>query len=92
LDFSEKNEWESGIYHFANQGETTWFGFAEKIRELAKIENRTLNPISTEEYGSVAKRPMYSVLDTSKIESTFQVVIPKWEDGLERFFEKIEHG
>jgi dTDP-4-dehydrorhamnose reductase len=85
LDFSEKNEWKPGIYHFSNQGETTWFGFAEKIKELAKIENCVLNPISTEEYGSVVNRPMYSVLDKSKIEAAFQVVIPKWENGLERF-------
>jgi dTDP-4-dehydrorhamnose reductase len=85
LDFSEKNEWKPGVYHFSNQGETTWFGFAEKIKELAEIENCTLNPVSTEEYGSVVDRPMYSVLDKSKIEAAFQVVIPKWEDGLERF-------
>ncbi|MDR0332146.1 MAG: dTDP-4-dehydrorhamnose reductase [Dysgonamonadaceae bacterium] len=88
LDFSEKNEWKSGIYHFSNQGEATWFGFAEKIRELAKIESCTLVPISTEEYGSTVNRPMYSVLDKSKIEAAFQVVILEWEDGLERYMER----
>jgi dTDP-4-dehydrorhamnose reductase len=88
LDFSKKNKWKPGIYHFSNQGETTWFGFAEKIKELAKIESCILVPVSTEEYGSVVNRPMYSVLDKSKIESAFQVVIPEWEDSLKRFLEQ----
>ena len=85
LDFTEHNEWKPGIYHFSNQGETTWFGFAERIKELVKVEQCTLNSISTKEYGdSIVNRPMYSVMDKSKIESTFQMMIPAWEDGLER--------
>ena len=81
LAFSEKNEWKSGVYHFSNQGETTWFGFAEKIKELAKISTCTFNPV----LGRTQNRPKYSVLDKSKIENTFQVKIPKWEDSLRRF-------
>jgi len=89
LNFSESNEWQSGIYHFSNQGETTWFGFAEKIKELAKIKRCILHPISTKEYGgSTVNRPMYSVMDKSKIESVFQIVIPVWENGLGRCLEK----
>ena len=87
LNFSEKNEWKSGIYHFSNQGETTWFGFASIIKELAKIKQCIINPISTAEYGSTVNRPMYSVLDKSKIQTTFQIVIPEWENGLERCLE-----
>ena len=89
LEFSEENEWKTGIYHFSNTGETTWYGFAEKIRELAHLEKCTLNPVTTEEYGAKAQRPLYSVLDKSKISSAFHVVIPNWENGLERAIKKL---
>ena len=89
VNFSEENEWKPGVYHFSNQGETTWFGFAEKIKELAKIERCVLHRISTKEYGgSTVNRPMYSVMDKSKIEAVFGVTIPVWEDGLGKYFQR----
>lgn len=90
LDETEKNEWKPGIYHFSNRGETTWFGFAEKIKEFAGIQNCQLNPIKASEYESIVERPAYSVMDKSKIESAFHVVIPEWEDGLRRCLGKLE--
>ena len=89
LEQSEQQEWKSGIYHFSNKGKTTWFGFAEKIKELAQKNACTLHPVSTNEYKTAAARPAYSVLDKSKVEATFHVVIPQWEDGLERCLEKL---
>ena len=85
----ETDEWKSGIYHFSNLGETTWFGFTEKIKELARIEKCHLNPITSDEYKTAAIRPMYSVLDKSKIQSAFHVVIPSWENGLERCLSRL---
>lgn len=90
LEIIESDEWKTGVYHFSNLGETTWYGFAEKIKELAGIETCKLNPITTSEYKTAAVRPMYSVLDKSKIQSAFRVVIPQWEDGLERCIKKLE--
>jgi dTDP-4-dehydrorhamnose reductase len=92
LENSEENEWKSGIYHFSNQGETTWYGFAEKIKELAHIDTCKLRPIKTEEYKVAAERPRYSVLDKSKIESTFHVAIPHWEDALKRCIKKLSYN
>lgn len=89
MESSEENEWKSGTYHFSNLGETTWFGFAEQIRALAHLEKCTLNPVTTEEYGAIAQRPAYSVMDKSKISSVFHVEIPSWENGLERCFNKL---
>jgi dTDP-4-dehydrorhamnose reductase len=86
----ECEEWKSGIYHFANRGETSWFQFAGKIRDLAGITGCRLNPVTTSEYRTVATRPAYSVLDTSKIQSAFHVVIPSWENGLERCIGKLK--
>jgi dTDP-4-dehydrorhamnose reductase len=70
-----------GIYHFANTGETTWFDFAQKIKELAGLEC-TLTPINSDQFPTPAKRPNYSVLDTQKIEKELNLDIPHWELAL----------
>lgn len=70
-----------GIYHYSNAGETTWCGFAKKIMELYGL-NCKVNPISTEQYPTPAKRPKYSLLNCEKIKSTLQIHIPHWEDAL----------
>jgi len=92
MEQAEQLEWKPGIYHFTNQGETTWFGFAEKIKEMAQIDSCRLHPVTTAEYPTAAVRPAYSVLDKSKIESAFHVVIPQWEDGLKRCLKKLSEG
>ncbi|MDR1517584.1 MAG: dTDP-4-dehydrorhamnose reductase [Dysgonamonadaceae bacterium] len=90
MEEAERQEWKPGVYHFTNQGETTWFGFAEKIKAMAKMDSCTLRPVNTAEYKTAAKRPAYSVLDKTKIELAFHVVIPQWEDGLKRCLEKLK--
>jgi|AGTN01.1.fsa_nt_gi dTDP-4-dehydrorhamnose reductase len=92
LQFSEDNEWKTGIYHFSNRGETTWFGFAEEIKKRAGIESCELIPVKTHEYNSVAERPAYSVMNLSKIESAFHVEIPAWEEALARCIGKMKNG
>lgn len=84
LQFSEENEWKSGIYHFSNEGETTWFRFAEEIKRAAGISGCKLLPVTTHEYGAAAPRPAYSVMDHSRISATFQVKIPEWREALHR--------
>jgi dTDP-4-dehydrorhamnose reductase len=63
---------ESGLYHFSDEGETSWHGFALAIRDEAlAIGFLTRKPdviaISAKDYPSPAQRPAYSVLDKSKI-------------------------
>lgn len=70
-----------GIYHFANQGETTWFDFAATIKAIVGL-TCVLNPIETKDFPTPAKRPAYSVLDTSKIEHDLLIGIRHWEDAL----------
>lgn len=71
----------SGVYHYANTGETTWFEFAAKIKAIAGLDC-AMNPIQTKDFPTPAKRPAYSVLDTSKIEEALSLEIPTWEDAL----------
>jgi dTDP-4-dehydrorhamnose reductase len=70
-----------GIYHFSNEGQCSWYEFAKKIFEINKI-NIYLQPISTSSFPTPARRPSYSVLDKSKIKSTFGLQIKNWEDSL----------
>jgi len=78
-----------GIYHFANQGETTWYDFAVKIKAIAGL-TCALNPIETKDFPTPAKRPAYSVLDTSKIEEALSLSIPHWEEALANCMKEIK--
>ena len=72
-----------GIYHYANEGECTWYDFAVKIFELAGLPC-TVRPLSTPEYPTRAPRPAYSVLDKTKIKETLSIQIPPWETSLKK--------
>lgn len=73
-----------GIYNFSNEGQCSWYDFAQKIFEVNRV-SITVNPIPTTSYPTPAKRPEYSVLDKSKIKNTFGLVIKKWEQSLQSF-------
>ena len=70
-----------GIYNFSNEGQCSWYDFAKKIFEI-NHKNIDLQPIPTSSFPTPAKRPNYSVLDKSKIKSTFGIQIKSWEDSL----------
>ena len=72
-----------GIYNFANHGIINWYQFAVAIKELT-ASNCIVNPIPTSQYPTPAKRPAYSVMDTTKIRQTFNVVIPEWKESLKK--------
>ena len=75
-----------GIYHATNQGFTTWYEFTKKIFELANI-NCKVNPVTSEEFASKAKRPKNSQLSKEKLLDQ-GVNIPTYEDGLERYLKE----
>jgi len=74
----------AGTYHFANTGETTWFGFAQAIFEEAgtKTQSPRLVPITTRDFPTAAPRPAYSVLDTSSFTERFGVTPIPWREAL----------
>lgn len=82
LSFGEGRAEAFGIYNFSNEGSCSWFDFAKKILEINQI-NIDLQPIPTTSYPTPAKRPNYSVLDKSKIKSTFGIEIKSWEETLQ---------
>ena len=73
----------SEIYHYSNSGITTWYEFACEIVKLSEI-SCDVHPITTVEYPFPTPRPMYSVLDKSKIIRDFGLKIPPWQESLRR--------
>lgn len=78
---SGKSSNNPGIYHYCNSGITNWYAFAVAIKKLTG-SNCAVNPITTAEYPTPAKRPAYSVFDTMKIKNEFGISIPAWEESL----------
>ena len=74
---------QAGVYHFSNEGACSWFDFTRAIHRLAGITNCDVRPLHTTEYPTAAKRPHYSVLDKTKIKTTYNLSIPWWEDSLQ---------
>ena len=77
-----------GIYHYSNEGMCSWFEFASEIMRLAEL-NCKVNPIKTDEYPLPAKRPLYSVMDKSKIKRDFGISILDWKDSLGKAIENF---
>ena len=77
------NSWESGvsIYNYSNEGVISWFDFATEIMKLGSLDCK-VNPISTDQFPTRAKRPKFSVLDKAKIKNTFNIEVPYWRDSL----------
>lgn len=73
----------SGIYHYSDEGMCSWCDFAREIMRIAELPCR-VDAIASAEYQTRAKRPAYSVLDTTKIKSTFGICIPHWKESLKK--------
>lgn len=71
-----------GIYHFTNEGVTSWYDFTLAIHRLAGITTCHVRPLHTAEYPTPATRPHYSVLDKTKLKQTYAIDIPHWQDSL----------
>ncbi|VVO02762.1 dTDP-4-dehydrorhamnose reductase [Pseudomonas fluorescens] len=79
----EPGEW--GVYHLTNQGETSWFGFAEAIGEHLRTQGKAcaeLEAIPSSAYPTPAKRPLNSRLDCSRLQQQWHVSQPSWQDAL----------
>ena len=75
-------------FHFTNEGQITWYEFANAIMEIGGKQCK-VNPITTDQYPTKAKRPAYSVLDLSKIKSVTGMEIPYWRDSLTKCIKEI---
>jgi dTDP-4-dehydrorhamnose reductase len=94
INNGQKNSW--GTYHYCGGGRTTWFGFASKIFEIARVYDSFIldkvTPIKTSEYPTPAKRPFNSVMDCTSLEREFGICPPAWEDSLSCMLETLFSG
>ncbi len=79
-----------GIYHFSDEGVTSWYDFTKTIHRIAGITTCDVRPLHTSEYPTPAARPHFSVLDKTKIKQTYGIEIPYWEDSLRECVEKLK--
>ena len=77
------------IYHFSNEGVTSWYDFAVAIMEESAL-SCAVHPIESAEYPARADRPAYSVLNKAKFKKDFRLSIPHWRDGLKRCINALE--
>lgn len=77
-----------GRYHATCEGSTTWYGFAVKIFELAGM-NVDVEPITTKEYPTPARRPAYSVLDNKRLRERHGYYMKHWTDALKEYMQYL---
>lgn len=83
-------EGNEGVYHFSNEGVCSWYDFAVEIAATAGNTNCRINPCHSSEFPSPVKRPPYSVLDKTKIKTTFDIDIPHWRESMEYCIKRIK--
>lgn len=71
------------VFHYANEGECSWYEFAKAAIELANIPCQ-VNPVTSDKYPQLAPRPVYSVLETTRIKNRFGTTIPEWKESLRK--------
>lgn len=89
-------EFPFGLYHLSASGHTSWFDYARVVLEHAeragptplRVKARDIQPISSTHYATRAKRPSNSRLDTHKLQNTFGLCLPAWQDGLKHILDQ----
>ena len=79
-----KFEGHTGVYHYSNEGVTSWYDFTQMIARIAGHTECDILPCYSSEYPSPVKRPSYSVLDKKTFKETFGIQVPYWVDSLEK--------
>ena len=79
----------TGIYHVVNDGSTSWYDFACELF-LAAGRKVSVSRITTDEYPTVAQRPLYSALDTTKFASVVGHSLPSWKSGIFDYVQSLQ--
>ena len=85
---------ESGTWHLAAGGQTSWHAFAEAIVDEAHAlrllaRKPFVTPIATADYPTPARRPAYSVLDATRLRRDFGIAPPAWREGLRQTLREL---
>ena len=92
---------QTGIYHFTNQGKTSWHGFSSEIvneynnlasckgLQMLKANVENIEAITTADYPTPAARPANSTLSKQKLKQVFNVALPSWQQGLQQVMQSL---
>lgn len=86
---SAKDKAAYGTYHYSNEGLCSWYDFAKAIFEISATSVKVY-PIPSTAYPTKARRPAFSVMDKTKIKTTFNLEIPYWRDSLVKCIHAIK--
>ena len=96
MDAGAKADGLTGVYHLVAQGETTWHAYAKHVLAQAAIAQPAMQlkateikPVRSSAFPTPAKRPHNSRLDTSKLQATFGLTLPPWQNGVDRMLAEI---
>lgn len=78
----------SGVYHLTGSDATTWYGFAKSLFDKSGAAIR-LNPVSSSEFPTPARRPAYSILDNTKLGESFGLKLPGFNHSLDACLSRI---
>jgi dTDP-4-dehydrorhamnose reductase len=73
-----------GLYHATAEGSCSWYEFAQKIFEMAKVRTNLI-VASPHEFPAKVPRPKYSVLENQRLKAGGFNVFQAWEDGLRAY-------
>jgi dTDP-4-dehydrorhamnose reductase len=86
----------AGIYHLVASGETSWHGYASHVIAQARhlhpeqgLKVTDIAPVPTSAFPTPAKRPFNSRLSTHKLQQAFGLVLPPWQQGVNRMLAEI---
>jgi dTDP-4-dehydrorhamnose reductase len=96
--FNDSSFKDFGTYHMTLDNKTNWYRYACFITDEAKrlglqtlMTSKDIKAVSTDTYPTLAKRPMNSRLDTTKIKKTFMLELPHWEEEVKRILKELIH-
>ena len=76
------------VYNYSNEGVASWYDFAKAIFEIGNLQC-DVNPVLSDQFPTLVKRPHFSVLNKSKIRDSFGIEIPYWRDSLKKCILKM---
>ena len=91
VDIIKSTKWLAGIYHFSNEGTIAWADFAKEIATQIN-SGCVVNAIPTSSYPTPARRPLYSVMDKSKIQMQYSIQLKDWKESLRECMQKLKEN
>ncbi len=87
---SGKFKGREGVYHYSNEGVCSWYDLAKMTAEISGCDSCSISPCHSDEYPSKVQRPTCSILDKTKIKTTFGLEIPYWIDSLRVCIDRLK--